>query len=208
MSFANSLNKFIDKTIDNRFLIQEAIVRSINETNYTCDVETSSAKITSVSLEAFINNKTEDTTPKMVIIPKVDSLVLVISRYHGAKPFIVKYSEVEKVIIVSGNTNIVVDNEKVSIVSDKIYLNVDPENESKEPVVRGLKLKDHLDNIYNYIKDLYSRIGSHIHPSLSGPTSPASPPDDLATLNLTVIPQVEADKGNAEQVKSTKNFTE
>jgi hypothetical protein len=173
-------------------------VVEIDEEKYTVTVEGMGFKFTKANLRSL--SLSED--KGVIIVPKVDSIVYVMTTKRE-NPLIISYSEIDKVIIKNDNSQIVMDNDKVSIIADKIYINTEGET---EPMVKGETLAGHLDTIYDFINDLYEKLLTAVFATPAGPTTGILPPH---TVDIPIKQgEVATNKAQTGQTKSTKNFTE
>lgn len=195
-----TFTKMISKIQEDSFSVFEAKVNSVDESTYTCEIETETFKIGNVPLRLY----NADNDKGIIIIPKVDSRILVIGRKNNIRTSVIEYTEIDKVIINinDGATKIVCQDGNVSITSDKIYLNTDSED---EPITRASKTKTHIDKLYDLVNDLYSQIlvphtGNMGAPTVVSPT---------VIANSTIKQgEITTQKGILDEIKSTSNFTE
>ena len=197
----NELLRVINKQIDSKIRLMTAKVIEVDEDNYNVTVENNLFKKSKIPLRSLnVTNK-----KGIIIVPKLNSTVILYVQEHESKDNvrILNYLEIDKILITINNTEILIDEDNVSIKSDKIYINTENED---EPVTLGNSTKTHIEDLYDYIIDLYNKLLTHLHGSPVGTTTPLLPPE------LTQIPvkisEVNVDKGNSNNILSLKNFTE
>jgi len=214
--FQKVLHKAITENSIREFELFKGIVKGIDENNYTCTVESRTLTIEKVSLRAFTFPEIyEGTTKGLIIIPVIDTPIYFFTTKNKREYVLLKAFEIDRIILgddtESGDeflttidylnknivlqnktTNIRLENDKVSIEADKIYLN-DSSYTETEPLVRGEKNKTVLDKIADFLI-------THIHGTPVGPTTPAMPPTpaEVTAMKTTDIPAT----------LSTQNFTE
>lgn len=104
--------------------------------------------------------------------------------------------------------NIDGENEKVELLSGKIYINCDNEN---EPVVLGEKLTTLLNNMLDLISNTYNHLLQHMHQS-TGPGSFTTPvtttPSETARISEinTKLSNIQTEISNLSNILSNKNF--
>lgn len=199
--FEDELKRIIRKQIDSKIMIMTALVKSVNTEKYTITIENNLLKKSVVPLRALSIANDKGIIP----IPKIGSKVVLYYQEHSSIIYIriLSYSQLDKVLINTESVNIEIDNNNVSIIADKIYINTENEN---EPITLGTQTQNQLNTIYDYITDLYNKLLSHLHGTSTGPTTPILPPE------ITQIPvkqaEVSTDKSTTNQILSDNNFTE
>jgi hypothetical protein len=227
--FQKYIDSFIDSKIKNEFEIYIGNVIEIDENNYTCTVESRGLTFIGVDLRAFSPPGYDTYRKGLIIIPEIGASCVFYTTKLRHSYKILKILEIDRIIIgddtTSGEefvltidylnkniilenktTNIKLENDKVSIEADKIYLN-DSSYTETEPLVRGAKNKTVLDKIADFLSDIYNQILTHIHGTPVGPTTVAMPP--TTTQVATKLTEVSSMKStDIPATQSTQNFTE
>lgn len=227
--FQKYIENLIDSRIKNEFEIYIGNVTEIDENNYTCTVESRNLTFIGVDLRAFSPPGYDTYKKGLIIIPEIGSAcvfyttklrhrykmlkVLEIDRIiigddmESGEEFVLTINYLNKNIVLQNKTtNIRLENDKVSIEADKIYLN-DSSYTETEPLVRGAKNKTVLDKIADFLTNIYNHLLTHIHGTPVGPTTTVMPPTttQIAT-KLTEVASMKSTDNPATQ--STQNFTE
>jgi len=212
-------DEYINNMIKSHIELVQMEVVEINEDDLSATLKYGENRYFNNCSLRGLNIETEDEDIYNVEIPELESKVWALLSQNQA--VIIKCFRPEKIITQINKTKIEIidksailncgdieieidgENNKVNIISDKLYLNSDTE---EEPLVRGNKLKEHIEKLYDYINDLYTKFLAHMHLGNMGAPTPLSPPE------LTTIPpkQIElaSDKATTSQTLSTKNYTE
>ncbi len=85
-----------------------AVVTSVNYNDDYCDVS-ADGDYTDVNLRAVIDN----TGNRVVVYPKVDSVVLCGRITNSNSIYVIQVSEIDKIVIVIGNTNVVLNENEI-----------------------------------------------------------------------------------------------
>lgn len=209
------MSQFTHEKMKEKIKIVDAKIKSINTNNYTATADFGNNKYNNITLRAL----NEENKKGFIIIPKLDSYVTLLIR-ENTIPYIFRYTEISKIIISNDdnftfeidieNNNFTFENDtttleiqdnKVVVTTNNIEL-----NGNSEPLVRGNKNKTHIDNLYGYINDIYTKFIAHTHTGNLGVPTPLNPPE------LTTIPgkitEVAGDSALTNEILSTKNYTE
>jgi hypothetical protein len=148
-----------------------AEVDSVDISKRTCNVTTVSGKnqtaIENVKLMSAIDDG-------VLFIPSIGSTVMVLFSNYNL-PFVVQYSELDKILLISGSS-------QLQIIDGKIMLN----DGSKGGLVEVIPLVQKLNNLENLVNDLASKFNSHTHIlTLTSGTGTAAPTVAPETTVLT-----------------------
>lgn len=135
------LRKLILKVTSNDVLFP-AIVTSVNYDEDYCDI-TADGEYTDVNLRAVIDSLGN----RIVIYPKVDSVILCGRITNSNSIYVVQVSEIDKVVLVIGNTNVVLDengivfNNGLNTISkaDVLHQELDKMSARIDGVIKALK---------------------------------------------------------------------
>lgn len=152
----------------------DAIVKSVDVAKRTATVQVSSGKASNIIMARLMASVDDG----LLLIPAVDSTVCVILSDFTA-PYISQYSELDKVLIISGSSSI-------EIKDGKIQLN----DGSYDGLVKVTELTDRLNKIEDRVNAHVAIFNAHLH------TSTGSPPatSDSQTLTPTQQSQIENKK--------------
>ena len=138
-----------------------AVVTSVDYDEDICDVS-ADGDYTDVKLRAVIDT----TGNRVVVYPKVDSVVLCGRITNSNSLYVIQFSEIDKIVIVIGNTKVV--------LTDGLVEFNEGINNSGMAIVP--KLIDHLNNLETAFNNLLNAYNSHTHIlTLTSGTGTAAP---------------------------------
>ena len=198
--FEIELKRIMKTQIDNSIKIITAKVKSVDESNFTITVENNFLKKVNVPLKSLSVGSDKG----IILIPKINSVIALYTQQHESIEYvrILQYNEIEKAIIQTDDVKIEVNTDNVNITAPKVYLNDDSES---EPLLRGETTKTHIENLYDYIDDLYTQV-TIAHTGNSGAPTVVSP--TVIANSLAKQTEITNDLATTSQTLSTKNFTE
>jgi hypothetical protein len=139
------------------------IVKTVNEDEYTIEVEYDEQLFSDIRLKSVINQRDKE----FVIIPSVGSAVFCIPEEDSKEKFIVsKYSEIDKIIVKIGNNSMIITEEGFAIKAGEQSLDINEngfvynKGENKGLIIHDnlvdnlKKLTKRVDNIYDGFKTL------------------------------------------------------
>lgn len=156
-----------------------ANVTSVDETEFTCSVlpVNGEVEIENVLLSTVSNDG-------MVLIPEVDSLVMVTTSKYSPS-YVSLFSDLSKIIIVIGES-------KLEIVDGSIKFN----DGTLDGLVKVNSLVTKLNNLENLVNDLISKYNSHTHTGVQtgGGTSGTTATIETGSLTPTTKSDIENPK--------------
>lgn len=181
---------FAGNTADTVF---QAVVTEVDETEFTCTVRRNEAvDYYDVRLRGVIDASLQG----VALIPKLQSTVLVCRIGASNELFVCQYTEIEKIVLTSGDTEIILDQdtieitkgEKVTVTADKDKVIVQAGETTLKTAAGGLTLTRAGSGLKKTLNDLLTAIQKLTVTTGVGPSGPP--------INMADFIKVQTDLSN------------